>query len=78
MGRGDPQPGDTRGGVRLGVTTCISLMTNFSTCSARRGIGWKPARQKDRSVRSYSLRIFKHAVKPSGALVCGNAIRCQA
>ena len=78
MGRGDPQPGDSRGGVRLGVTACISLMTNFSKCSAKRGIGWKRARQKDQSVRSYSMRIFEHALKPSGALVFGNAIRCQA
>ena len=78
MGRGDPQPGDSRGRVRLDVTACISLMTNFSKCSAKRGIGWKPAQRKDQSVRSYSLRIFKHAEKPSGALVCGNAIRCQA
>ena len=77
MGRGDQEPRHSRGGVRLGVTTCISLMTNFSKCSARRGIGWKPARQKDQSVRSYSMRIFEHAEKPSGALVCGNAIRCR-
>jgi hypothetical protein len=78
MGRGDPQPGDSRGGVRLGVTTCISLMTNFTKCSVRREMGWKPVHLTGRSMQSWIWLISEHAGKPSGALVCGNAIRCQA